>query len=192
MEVENSLHQVLQVLRTSGLHFSAQETPHSSYISIRKKFREDNKWVSNSVPHNHQKNYLDLTKQCQNLEKVCDAIRKELEQEISDHDKTVKELKKVEKHHLEKDILIKNVKNENKGLKAEVDNLDSEIKLLKKDLKNKVKEVYDSNKENEAIEQSLAANKIELNLLSVKVKRYEKEETKRSKVKQSKDIQKIV
>ena len=37
MEIERSLNYILHTLRNSNLHLSAQETPHSLYLSIRKK-----------------------------------------------------------------------------------------------------------------------------------------------------------
>ena len=37
MEIERSLNYIIHALRNSNLHFSAQETPHSFYLSIRKK-----------------------------------------------------------------------------------------------------------------------------------------------------------
>ena len=50
MDLEASLNQVLQVLRNSGLHFSAQETPYSLYISIRKKFKQNREASAQFVP----------------------------------------------------------------------------------------------------------------------------------------------
>ena len=94
MDLEASLNQVLQVLRNSGLHFSAQETPHSLYISIRKKFKQNREASSQFVPIPSSKNdekIRDLTKECKLLENSLERAKHELIQEIDDHKRTVKE-----------------------------------------------------------------------------------------------------
>ena len=70
MILEESLNQVLQVIRNSNLHFSVHETPYSLYISIRKKFdlkREASQFVP--IPSSKQEERIaDLTKKCGFLE----------------------------------------------------------------------------------------------------------------------------
>ena len=50
MDLDANLNQVLQVLRNSGLHFSAQETPYSLYITIRKRFKPNREAPTQFVP----------------------------------------------------------------------------------------------------------------------------------------------
>ena len=112
MDVEYSLNQVLQVLRKSGLHFSAQETPYSQFISIRKKFRQDIEITSYFAPHlssNTEEKICDLKKQCEKLENVLEGVRSDLQQEIDDHEKTVKEKAKLIDELTAKEKLIDNL-----------------------------------------------------------------------------------
>ena len=188
MAVENSLNQVLQVVRKSCLHFSAQETPHSLYISLRKKLignKEISPYFTPTSSPNYEKKIDDLSKQCKTLENALEGVKRELEQEISDHEETVKLKDKLVKQLGVDDTL----KKENEGLKADIDNLDSDLKLVKKNVKSKEKELHDLKKSNEILNDNLEAAKSDFKMLSAKVKKHEKEENKKSKVNHSKDTQ---
>ena len=60
---------------------------------------------------------------------------------------------------------------------------------MKKRMKTKEKELYGFKKENESFKGNLEAAKIDLTKVSVQLRKYEKDEMKKSKVKQSKETQ---
>ena len=187
MAMEYNLNQVLQVLRHSDLHFSAQETPYSMYISIRKKMR---KHEANPPPLSYgPEEICDLKRQCKSLENALEAVKNELSQEIDAHEETMEEKNNLDRRLTSSEELNDNIKNKNEELKVEVRDLDSNLKLMKKNMKTKEKELYDFKKENETFRENLEGAKSDLKRLSVQVKKYEKDGIKKSKVKQSKDTQ---
>ena len=192
MNLESSLNQVLQVLRNSGLHYSAQETPYSLYISIRKKIRQNTETSSHVVPiqssNPDEKNY-DLTKECKVLENAFESAKHELDQEIDEHRRTMKENGELVKKLASNEKLIENLKQESEVLKEEISGLDCDVKALKKNVKFKEKELYDLNKESKTSMEKLETAKSDLKILSAQVKKFEKDELKKSKVKQVKDTQ---
>ena len=158
MDVDYSLTQVLKVLRRSGLHFTAQDTPYSLFISIRKKSIQD-KELSTNVAHirgsKTEEKICDLKKQCAQLEKALDGVKNELQQEIDDHETTVMEKAKLVLQLTSKDKLNENLHKENESIKAEISDYDRDLKLMKKNLKTKDKELYDLKKESETLKENL-------------------------------------
>ena len=113
----------------------------------------------------------------------------ELDQEIDEHRRTVKENGELVRTLATNENLIKNLKQESEGLKKEIGTLDCDVKALKKNVKIKEKELYDLNKENKTTMEKLETAKSDLKILSAQVKKFEKDELKKSKAKQIKDTQ---
>ena len=95
MEVGDSVNQVLEALRNSCLHFSAQETPYSLFITVRKKFTTNKNDPSPQKLNtkNKEEENCDLRKQFQKLENCLESLRNDLEKEIDDHADTTNERK---------------------------------------------------------------------------------------------------
>ena len=192
MTLEASLNQVLQVSRNSGLHFSAQETPYSLYISIRKKFKEDREAPAQFVPissSNQDEKITDLTKECKLLGNALEQAKNELIQEIDEHAKTVKEKDVIGRQLVSQESLNKNLRQEIEGLKADLSTLESDLKGMKKINKIKEKELHDINKENKTLRENFQASNRDLKILKAQVKKNEKDGLKKSNVSQVKEPQ---
>ena len=74
---QDSSDRILDVIKSSNLHFNIQETPHSVYITIRKKFvRESPVKMSNHVI---------VAQKLASLEEANSNLRNDLEEEIDSH-----------------------------------------------------------------------------------------------------------
>ena len=74
---QDSSDRILDVIKSSNLHFNIQETPHSVYITIRKKFvRESPVKMSNHVIGEQN---------LASLEEANSNLRNDLEEEIDSH-----------------------------------------------------------------------------------------------------------
>ena len=156
--------QVLQTLKYSNLNFVVQETPFSAYITIRKSFISGKVFNPDSgdisfAPSSKKKiteekelletrireleteneNYAsDLHNVSMKLEKAKKELSNALfEKETSDKNKRVSD------KHLEENICENKILNNSiKKFDVEKQNLQNEIKTLRKDLKMKEKEIY--------------------------------------------------
>ena len=177
MDLEESLNQVLQVIRNSNLHFSVQETPYSLYISIKKKFNQNREAPSQSVPtpSSKQKGKIaDLTKECVLLENAMERTKNQLIQEVDEHERTVKGKDEIERQLASRKKLNENLKQEGEALKADISALESDLKDIKKINKIKEKEVHDLNKENKTLSENMENLNRDLKMLAAQVKKFEK------------------
>ena len=183
MDIETNLNQILQVLRNSGLHFSSQETPYSLYITIRKKFKQNREAPAHCVPilsSNHG------DKECKLFENSLERAKSEFNQEISEHEKTVKEKVEIGRQLASQEKLNETLRQESEVLRADIGALESDLKALKRINKIKEKELHDINKENKTLRENSEASNRDLKIVTAQVKKYEKEELKNSKVRQEK------
>jgi hypothetical protein len=74
---QDSSDRILDVIKSSNLHFNIQETPHSVYITIRKKFVKESP-VKMS-------NHVIVEQKLASLEEANSNIRNYLEEEIDSH-----------------------------------------------------------------------------------------------------------
>jgi hypothetical protein len=111
--------EILKVIKSSNLHFNIQETPHSVYITIRKKFvREPSMKVPNQV-------FAD--KKFVNLEKAYDNLKYDFNEEIDNHRESQNIIKLLEEKLGETEA--KFIREANK-FQAEKETFVNQIKLL--------------------------------------------------------------
>ena len=173
MDIESNLNQILQVLRASDLHFSSQETPYSLYITVRKKIKQNRKVPTHVVPilsSNHSDKVSDLKKECQLLENSLERAKSEFNQEIVEHEKTVKEKAEIGRQLASKDKLNENLKQEREVLSAEISALERDLRDLKRINNIKEKELYDINKENKTLRENSEASDRDLKMVTAHVK----------------------
>ena len=115
MDIESSLNLILHNLRRSNLHFSAQETPHSLYLSIRKKFLNQN---CNILYPPIPSSLASSEEKCAKLENHIEALTREYEKEISDHEKVAREKDDLAKSKLKSECTIDNLEVQNKLLEC--------------------------------------------------------------------------
>ena len=156
MNVEQSLNQILHSIRLSNLHFSSQETPHSLYLSIRKKtLNQNSSFLPPAPPSSNCKERDTFKDKCEMLENKIESIRKEFESEISEHKKVFKESSDRAAKILRQTKVIEQLESDNKSLKAENEVLEKDMKNVKRDLKDNNKCVHDVKKHNGLLKETL-------------------------------------
>ena len=154
MEIEYSLNQILKSLRQSNLHFSAQETPYSLYLTIRKKEIELQKQINlpvSSRDENHEIENKSLKEKCDNLENFIEALKKDLECEIDEHEAVVRERNELIKKALENAKGASESEIEIRALKVEGESYKDGLNVVKKQLKEKDKMIHDLKKDNQKL-----------------------------------------
>ena len=151
METVKSCNDVRQSLVDSGLHYFINESPHSIWITIRKKFL-------NIPPGNFpQSRSLDvvqvkkedveaelkgLEEKHKLLEAAYEKLRFEYESEISDHQETKVENAKLYEQVDRKEKADQILKQEIKTSEASLEAMENQYKKLNKIVKEKEKEIY--------------------------------------------------
>ena len=177
MDVEHSLNHILHSLRQSNLNFSAQETPYSLYLTVRKKkidFQKQRDFRSSKSENYHEQN-LYLKEKCGSLEKALEALKNDLESEISNNEDVIRERDELVKKVLKNDNRVNELELELKALKVESDSFGSSAKTLKKQLKEKDKIIHDLKEDNQKISDNNVTAKYEIKELNNTIKTHEKE-----------------
>ena len=112
--VENSCEIILSTVRDSCLHFCLNETPHSIYITVRKRF-------SNSPK--------------EETIKINDNKVRALEEKLKSYEKEVAELKIKAKDAVKNEKEIKKLKGEKDLIEKDLKDSENDMKALKKLLK---------------------------------------------------------
>ena len=81
--------EIVNSVKSSNLHFILQETPHSVYITIRKKFVNE-AFAKNDEENNSKQTYISLKSAYENL-------KNEFDKEIEDHKEAKNLIKTLEK-----------------------------------------------------------------------------------------------
>ena len=185
------------MVQSSGLHFAINQTPISSYITIREKLlpREA---LSNSesieaadqvAPDDAQvevfkKKFKDLHVQYSNLIHSHEVVKKAFEDEIDGHGATLGEKRELSDAKSIQDKKIINIKQENEQLKSEIKDLFNQIKTKDDILRNMNKGFTESTKK--------MKDKIDyLEQLKLNKEQEEKAKKKRDKKKEKKEKQKV-
>ena len=104
LNIENKCNQILQSLKSSCLNYSAQVTPFSIYVTIRKSlvkqtinhpYEETNDVVEEKMDHIRELQVL--KSRCKFLESSNEDLKASLEQEINEHEKKISEIERLEK-----------------------------------------------------------------------------------------------
>ena len=124
----------------------------------------------------------------EDLEKGFHSMKLNYEQEISDHENTVKEKIAVKNENTKKDKLIKVLKEDKKKLEEELEMSEKNCKSLSRSLKTKEKEIYEMKKENIKIKEDLDQVKAELVKTSLNANQEKKELERKLKKVEKKDF----
>ena len=122
--VKNSCKIILSTVRASCLHFCLNETPHSIYITVRKRF-------SNSLKEETTKI------------KINDVKVSALEEKLKSYEKEVAELKVKAKEAIKNENEIKKLRREKDLIEKELKDSENDKKAVKKLLTNVEKENHD-------------------------------------------------
>ena len=175
--IKNSCDVILNTVRNSSLHFCLKETPHSIYLTIRKKTLDppSPSTEETTLPSKPLQNDLaTLKKKLQDSEELNSRLKIQCEEAVLDcEDMYVKnsalasqmEMEKLEtknKAAIKDDNVIQKLKEEKDNLENELEASERNWKALKKADKSKDKETYDLKKENSKLTENILLVKNEL------------------------------
>ena len=191
MNTIGSCNDVRQSLVNSKLHYFISESPHSIWITIRKKFipyqdnlNNDHEASIKAVPIKDEEleaSYKDLEERNKELEAAFDNLRNELESEIGDHKVTKDANKRLNEQLMRKEQTNFNLKQEIKNMEATLEAGETNSKKSVKIVREKDKEIYELRKENSKSKEDLENAVKELRELKVKVSKDEKKSKKQEK-----------
>ena len=191
MNTIRSCNDVRQSLVNSRLHYFINESPHSIWITIRKKLipnpdnlNNDLEDPTNAVPvkdEEFQDNNKNLEGRNRELEAAFDNIRNELESEIGDHKVTKDANERLNEQLNRKEETNLNLKQGIKNIEATLEAEETNSKKSSKIVREKDKEIYDLKKENSKSKEDLENVVKELKELKVKVSKDEKKSRKQEK-----------
>jgi chromosome segregation ATPase len=104
LNIENKCNQILQSLKSSCLNYSAQVTPFSMYVTVRKSlvkqpinhhYEETNDVVEEKMDHIRELQVL--KSRCKFLESSNEDLKASFEQEINEHENKISEIERLEK-----------------------------------------------------------------------------------------------
>ena len=152
----------------------------------RDRFKVLNKSIIETFEENSDKSNL----MCKNkkLEEAFHATKMNYEQEISDHEITVKEKNVAMNEIMKKEKLINQFKADLKNLEQEIDSAEKKDKSSSKALKTKEKEFYEIKKENTKIKEDLDRVKVELVKFKTTANQEKKELERKFKKTEKKDF----
>ena len=184
-----------QSLLNSGLHYFINESPHSIWITIRKKFivypvveniaQESSTDIVQCKAEGFNSDYRELD---ESHKQLIAALRNEFEIEISDHKETKDANVKLFEQITRKDKANYDLKQEIKIIATNLEVVESNSKKSNKIIKQKEKDLYDLKKEHSKEKEDLESIDKELKELKAKVIREEKEFKRKSKKQEKKDF----
>ena len=172
--IKSSCEQIVDSVRDSSLHFCLNETPHSIYLTIRKRFVKpkiitieetstfscETKVYAEKVENDSGLETKLQTAESFNLrmkmqlgeavlenERICE-INTAQEVQIKAYEKEIAELKLKGKAAVKNENVIQKIKEEKEILENELEASEKKWKVLHKSLKVNEKEIYDLKKEN--------------------------------------------
>ena len=192
---------VRKSLEKSNFHFFIKESPHSMWITIRKRFRNNKNTSCENILVNagealkthidHEKtkaDYTDLQDRYDELKDKFEALRKDFENEICEHEIAIKVRDKIESDNSRKNAIIEKLKQEKDEIKAELDSTVSESRKISKLLRAKDKEIHDVSKDNEKVKDDFAKVSADLKDIRSKVNKEQKVQNRKAKSKDKKDF----
>jgi uncharacterized protein YhfF len=178
MNTLTSCNDVRQCLVKSGLHYYINESPHSIWITIRKKFLNDRHSLSISAPSENRElneDYSNLLEKYKQLEAAYDNLKNEFESEVGDHKETMDVKERLTEQLTKKEQANLNLKQEVKEIQTNLDIIELNSKKSIKDFREKDKEIYNLKKENLKFRENIEIVEKDFRELNIKVVRDEKE-----------------
>ena len=182
----------------SGLHFFVNESPYSLWITVRKKFMDNQNLIdekTNGAPVREEKKMAeienemkDLKEKYKRISEAFEAVTADFEQEISDHRVIIEENKRIRYEISKKDSEIFKLKQEAKHLETELKTSEIDLKKTHKEIKSKDKEVHDLKKENVKVKEDLDRLNKEHKEFKSHVNQERKEHDRKLKKQEKKDF----
>ena len=198
-----SANQIRHSLSQSNLHFFINESPHSMWITIRKRFmnkhfnppKEGPAGDASEIDVEHlvkqvktEDDYKKLQIKYKQLERAFESLKSDLYCEVSEHEAVIKEGNKLSLEISSKDRVIEQLKQEIGAFKSELGSRDNDLKKNNKLLKEKEKEIHDLKKESEKAKDDFVRVNRDFKELTAKVNKEEKELKRKEKSQQKKDF----
>ena len=118
MTPEDHARDLLMNLNSSNLHYSAQVTPFSIYITVRKKFRKTSNFViPDQSSHQLQKTEADYIEHCNTVKQEKDTLYEKIEFLVASIKRSTEETLSMEKTFIDGKKVTKKLKNKNLSLK---------------------------------------------------------------------------
>ena len=182
---------VLGSLRHSGLHFVMQETPYSTYITIRKRFLKVSASSLSQTVETAPKSESVTVKKDQNLEALEEIIQNlrvekdSLNEQVKQHSKSLKNITKL-RDEKESEAAALKIALKNQG--NELINLKSDVKQYNKNLKSKEKDIYALDVKSDNLADTLKRVKSDNSVLLSEKKKLEKKLKQKSKEENDKSL----
>ena len=202
MDAVQSCNVVRQSLVESGLHYFINESPHSLWITIRKKFINAELVIENiaqkessnssdivqSKDEYHKSEYKTLKETNDKLVVAYNTLREDFVKEISEHKETKDTNDNLIGQIHKKDEVIHNLKLEIKNIESNQEVSENSDKKSVKIIKGKDKEIHDLKKENYKTKEDIEKLDRELKELKAKVNKDKKDLERKTKKQEKKDF----
>ena len=191
---------IRQSIVKSGLHFFVNESPHSLWVTVRKKFFDNNFNRSDAVSEEEKleryKNKIlmlenqlkDSHEETRKVSSALEIIKGDFEDEINDHKVTIDEIKMLRADNLKKDNAILKLKEEKKNVEDYLENSENNLKKSNKIIKLKEKDIYVLKKENCKVKEDFDQLRLELSALKAQVNKEKRDQEKKIKKQEKKDF----
>ena len=199
MNTMNSCDIIRQSLVKSGLHFFVNESPYSLWITVRKKFMDNNQNLiaenTDEASVSEERKMAELENEMKDLKEkyskisvAFEAVTADFELEISEHKGTIEENRRLRSESSKKDSDIMKLKQEAKHLENELKTSEIDLKKAHKEIKSKEKEVHDLKKERVKVKEDLDRLNTEHTEFKVNVNKERKEHCRKLKKQEKKDF----
>ena len=199
MTTVESCNGIRATLVSSGLHYFVKESPHSLWISVKKKFIDENVNTFVHQPdvvkdHGEEKIEMILSdlegwkEQYYSLLKNYNSVKAAFEEEINDHQTTTKDNMELQTLNQKNEKVINNILEEKRSLQNDINNLESDLKRSIKTLKLKENEIYDLKKEKAKAGEDLQMLEKELRDFKSKANQEKKTQIRKLKKEEKKDF----
>ena len=174
--IKSSCDSILNIVRDSCLHFCLNETPHSIYLTIRKRFlKSEFSPIEDSTKISDKNNA--------SISELCDTFQKK----VNAYEEEIAKLEVKAKAVIKQETIIQKLKEEQKKLEKELEVSENSRKALNKVIKSKDKEIYDLKKENSSVTENLLQVKNEFTNYKSEASKEKKEIEKKFKKLEKKD-----
>ena len=174
--IKSSCDSILNIVRDSCLHFCLNETPHSIYLTIRKRFLK-----SEFSP------VEDSTKISDKNDANVSELRDTFQKKANAYEEEIAKLEVQTKAAIKQETVIQKLKDEQKKLETELEVSENSRKALNKVLKSKDKEIYDLKKENSSVKENFLQIKNQFMNYKSEASKEKKEMEKKVKKLEKKD-----
>ena len=196
MTVKEGTNLIRESLNNSNLHYFINESPHSIWITIRKRLINcrdpDVKSLNATSTVNVKQEVITeerkvFKEELNRLEAANDTLKLNFESEISQHEQVIKKVNQLTVEVSNKDKVIEDLMLEINTLKSDLNSKEKGSKDDKRVIKETQKVIHDFKRENERLKESLTSASTEVKDLKNQIKADQKETLKKAKAQEKKD-----